>query len=436
MTQRKHFKQFVRARMAKTGESYVTARRQVLGQVGPTTIPWHFPGSVPGATAFRVIATAAGHRSPRTGQPLSEAMTYGLAGGIGIGVFSFFYEKEDVATFFLAGRHLWHDHQAYLSNALTRLGLAPQIRESGTAKAAAAALREVLSDGRPCVAWVDMALLPHRSLPESWAGGAYHVVTVYRIDDGTTLIGDLTDEPVPIPEGVLTAARGRIKKDRYRLLTVGPSGGPVDLVASIRDGLRACQRGLTGEGGVKSAKANFSLTALERWADRLGDAGGKDSWERVFAPGKRLWSGLVSILRCVEYWGTGGGLGRPLFAEFLTEAADVLKDARLRALAGRYADLGRQWSELAQAALPKDVPAFHEACEEYARIAELTNSGGDPGEIRTAWERLDALERQASTSFPLSEQDAAALRGHLHRRVRSLAQGEVAAHADLQRLLS
>ncbi|HYX26759.1 MAG TPA: hypothetical protein VFC23_21580 [Thermoanaerobaculia bacterium] len=60
MTQHKHLKQLVRA-----------------------GFPGHFPGSVPAATGLRVLFAHAGILAPHTGQPLSEAMVFGLAGGIG-----------------------------------------------------------------------------------------------------------------------------------------------------------------------------------------------------------------------------------------------------------------------------------------------------------------------------------------------------------------
>ncbi len=215
VTQHKHFKQLVRARMAKTGERYAAARRQVLGEnVAPAapSVPAHFPGSVPAASALRISLAAAGVRAPHTGQPLTEAMVFGLAGGVGAGVFSFYYEKEDFASFFLAGRHLWQDDLGYLMRAGERLGLAPVAREEGGAKAAAAALRQMLEEHGPLIAWVDAAHLPHRAMPETWSGGAYHVITIYEADGDTALMGDLTDAPIPIDAGALADARARIKK--------------------------------------------------------------------------------------------------------------------------------------------------------------------------------------------------------------------------------
>src|SRR6266851_9255758 len=102
MTARKNLKKLVRARMTKTGESYASARRQIIRQAEPPTDPalrCHFPGNVPATTALRVLLAHAGVRAPRTDEPFSEALLFGIAGGIGVGVFQFVYEKEDFASF-------------------------------------------------------------------------------------------------------------------------------------------------------------------------------------------------------------------------------------------------------------------------------------------------------------------------------------------------
>src|SRR5437660_11796353 len=131
MTAHKHFKQLVRSRMKKTGEGYATARRHILRRSAPgqpaRDTPWHFAGSVPATTTLRGLLAHAGVRDPHTGLPFSEAMLFGIAGGIGIGVFAFLYEKADFASFFLAGRHRWHDSLTYLRHACQRLGVAPVV---------------------------------------------------------------------------------------------------------------------------------------------------------------------------------------------------------------------------------------------------------------------------------------------------------------------
>ena len=427
MTVRKHLKQLVRARMAKTGERYAAARRHILRDAPqPSRAPasrWHFPGSSPATTVLRVLLAHAGVRAPHTGEPFSEAMLFGIAGGIGVGVFSFFYEKENFASFFVAGRHLWQDDLAYLKEACRRFGIKPVIRETAGAKTAASQLAEALADG-PCVAWVDSTMLPHRAAPDCHTGSGYHVVTVYRVDDKSALIGDLTDEPVSIPLAELAVSRARIKKQKNRLLSMTSAQPSPPLPQLVRDGLRACHQGLT------KGKSNFALKAIATWADRMHGAKDTERWERVFA-GPRLWSGLTSIHQYVEHYFTGGGLCRPLFADFLAEAAAVLNQPALRALAERYAELGRSWSDLADAALPDSVPAFKEAKDLHARRAELVAAGAPADEVRAAWARLTELGKEARAKFPLTDVGAAALRTELQARLRNLYEGEVAAAAEL-----
>ena len=109
MTRQKHLKQLVRARMEKTGERYAAARRHIIretpGNDGSARGARHITGNVPATTALRTLLAAAGVRDPRTKQPFTEAMVYGIAGGIGIGVFAFLYEKANFASFYVAARN-------------------------------------------------------------------------------------------------------------------------------------------------------------------------------------------------------------------------------------------------------------------------------------------------------------------------------------------
>lgn len=441
MTRHKHLKQLVRSRMTKTGESYAAARRQILGEAALDTAPIpsihhdpHLPGNIPATTALRVLLTQAGIRDPRTGRPLSEALLFAIAGGIGIGAFSFLYEKEDFASFMIAGRHRWHDDLAYLRNAAERLGAETLVEEAASAPKAARQLAAMLDEHGPCIAWVDSASLSHRAMPEFWRGGGYHVITVYRIEGDDALIGDLSDETIRISLSELADARGRIKKQKNRLLRIGATQARPDLAAVFRGGLRACHDGLTGEGGVKGFTASFSLDVLRRWGEQLHGGTGKESWETRFPPGSRLWHGLTSIYDFIEHYGTGGGLCRSIFAIGLAEAAEALQDQRLQAAADRYAELGRGWSTLANAALPDHVPLFQAARESLTRKAELTNSGGDIAEIGAAWAELDQLAAAARREFPLTAGECADLRAELKRQVLDLYEGEQAAQQELSRL--
>jgi hypothetical protein len=430
MTQRKHLKQLVRARMQRTGESYTTARRQIIGQhltpAAPTHRFQHFPGSVPVSTALRVLLANAGVQAPHTNQPFSEAMVFGLAGGIGAGMFTFVYEKEDFASFYVAGVHGWQDTAAYFRQACRNLGLDLVVSETAGARAAEQTLQETLRARGPCIAWVDMVHLPHRGLPIQLSGGGYHVIAVYEIDEHTqtALIGDMTDEPIVLPLADLATARGRIKKDKHRLLSLPSSPSPTNLGELVRQGLKQCQDGLT-----KQRMKNFTLEAFRVWAERMHGSKDQESWERIFSPGPRLWQGLMSIYDYVEHSGTGGGLCRPLFADFLRETGEALGDTRLAFLAERYREIARNWTALANAALPEDVPAFRRAKELITSKSERMHSGAQLDEIHEACGQCFRLKREEP--FPLSEAEAAALRADLKVRILELYEAEKAALAAL-----
>lgn len=213
-------------------------------------------------------------------------------------------------------------------------------------------------------------------------------------------------------------------------MTVHPTRNPAGLAVLVRAGLDACHDGLLGANAIGNTKTNFSLEAIRVWGNRLHGSRDRESWERVFTPGARLWRGLTSINEYIEHHGTGGGLSRPLFAEFLAEAGEALGSSALRALGERYGELGRQWSELADAALPDDVPSMREAKTLLARRSELLHRDGPKAteEARRMWQRLDELAAAAQERFPLSDSAAAELRADLQRRVLALHEGEVAAH--------
>ncbi len=442
MTIHKHFKERVRSRMQKTGESYTTARRHVLHQreqalppyAADPVLRWHVPGTVPATTALRIVLSHAGARNPRTGEPLSEPLLFLIAGGIGMGMFTFLYEKENFASFYVAGRHSWFDDLAYYRGALDRMGVKPLVQESSGSRSAAKQLQDALGKSAPCIAWVDMAMLPHRGLPAWMQGGGYHVVTVYQVQGKRVVIGDMTDEPIEIAADTFAAARERIKKQKNRLLSVEPFNGKLDLAKLVRGGLQACATGLV-DAKMGSIKTNFRLDALKVWAERLHQSKDAESWEKVFASPANLWRALVSVHEYIESYGTGGGLCRTIFADALSEAADALGDAKLHALATRYAELGAHWTALAEAALPSSVPMFAEARELITRRAELRHAGGPTEAVRDVWQQLDVLQARAKAEFPLSIADAADLRAALQARVQALYEGEVAAQQAMQAAL-
>jgi hypothetical protein len=263
-----------------------------------------------------------------------------------------------------------------------------------------------------------MANLPYRGMPEHWSGGGYHVVVVYELDlaQDQASVGDLADSPITLSLQELAVARARIGKQKHRLLGLTGEPAPIDLGAAIRAGLRACHSGLTG-----GRSSNFTLEGLKNWSEQLV-APGKEGWPAKFPPGRNLWRGLTSIFDFTEHYGTGGGLARPLFSDFLQEASQALDRPDLAELAERYARLGSAWSALAEAALPDEVAPLREAKQLLRRKAELFLSEGARGRESCVeiWSRLDQLAEGVAESFPLPQAETQSLLQGLSERVGEL----------------
>ena len=436
MTSQKHLKSRVRSRMAKTGESYAAAREHVVAATGhgagnDSSVNGirHFPGIHPETTALRILATHAGLPD------VSEETALAAGGGLGAGVFAFHYEKQQFSSLFLAGRASWEDGRPFMESGARRLGFQPTIVETGSARQAAAQLTEALEHG-PVAAWVDSAMLPYRAAPQLHQGGGYHVIVVYAIDGDDAIVGDLFDEPVRIASTDLAAARARIVKQKHRLLRVAAAAGrdgATDVAAAARAGLANGAEALATE-----PRRNFSLAAFDDLARRIEARSGNDSWARVFPRGRLLWTGLADLHRFVEAYFTGGGLMRPLGARAIAETAERTADRGLAEVAGRYAALGRAWTELTHAALPDDVPLLARTRQIRESMATASRRRGVEAapHLRAAWGHLDELAAEAERDFPLDDAATSALLAELSGRIRAIHAAEVEALTMLRAALT
>jgi len=209
MTRQPHLKDRVRARMAETGESYMTARRHVVGadrRPAAAPIPvtrWrHLPGIHPQTSVARTLLANAGVRGAAGGDP-SEALALGLSGGIRLHVYESRYEAEDYASLYLTPRPL-SDDLPFVVEPLEVAGARVGVEQPG-ARAAETSLRAALEHG-PVATWIDLAEAGHAGLPGPFSGGAYHVVAVLDHDGRRAILGDVADQPIeldhPIGEGL------------------------------------------------------------------------------------------------------------------------------------------------------------------------------------------------------------------------------------------
>ena len=445
MTTKKAFKRLVRARMAKTGERYAVARRTLVD--GATARPGAEPTVVTTATSSWVMrgglhpetATLAnvlanqGVVSGLTGEPLTEAAILGIGGGLGAGYILWEFQAEHrgkvhrgpVLT--LGFRNQWQYPwiPGWTSKTLDRLGVEPDVHETGGAKGARKALDARLDAGMALIAWVDLQTIGTWARPADLAGhDGLVVIAIGRDADGSYLVDDRGRNPFRVEPAAMAAARGRISSFKHRILGLGTTPGPIPA-----DRIRAAMRaGLEDQvDHLRSSSDSFSLPAWRKWARLMTDGRNAKAWPRVFADGKGLFDSLSAIHENADgQVGPSGGHLRELYATWLAEAAIALDNPRLADAARSWRAVADRWEELADAAVPADLDGAAEAVEAAETLHEAVMAGeAGRQQVRAAAATLRSIQDRYADAFPLPPDRVAAILRDLGDRLRDIHAAEV-----------
>lgn len=379
MVQSKHFKARVRERMAKTGESYTAARRQLLAPRSPAPVP---AGVVPDYRPLASVAqrdaglwarvlAQAGVADPLTARPFSEAMLAGLGGGIGFMIFTFEYQQVTTATVVTR----FHPGP-YVANLISRSGAAVEQTTTGSPAVAGTRLDAALDSGAAVV----VRLIPGRlaaGAPSDYDESADVVVAGRR--GGKYLVDDGGGRLEACGPAELAAARAGRKADKHWQAHVTGAGtkSAGAHAAGVRSAIQDTAEALLnthGQPGIPERfSKNFGVDGIRTWADRLRDTRTKKGWPAMFADDHRRFQALTQIqgLLAGDEW-SGPGALRPLYAGFLQEAATVDGLAALRDVAPAYLALGARWDELADVIDPGCPAGGREA--HFADLAAALDS--------------------------------------------------------------
>ncbi|MFF5791525.1 DUF4872 domain-containing protein [Paeniglutamicibacter sp. NPDC012692] len=364
MAQPKNLKKLTRDRMARTGESYTTARKHILSAkpgrpanaleaaeaaalAEEAELPeYPAPDNVTqyDAALWHRVLTQAGVTHPLTKEPMSEALLAGLAGGIGFMVFTFQYEDVTTATVVTRAHP-----EPYTSNLLARCGAKVNERTTGSARLAADYLDAGLDAGRAVVVRASVAALPWVDGDAVEESDSIDLVVVGEHGDDL-LIDDGSGSLTPISPEDLAFARAKRKKDKHWQAWIPTSTGPsaAALAASVREAVAQTTGRLLGTRELEGIPAhfakNFGVAGMVNWAERLRDTTTKKGWTQIFDDPARLESGLNQILGFLTDTRFGGvGALRGQYADFLTEAATLPGLEPLAAHASDYAHLAQDW---------------------------------------------------------------------------------------------
>lgn len=385
----------------------------------------HFDGRHRDTGPIRNVLAYQGVPAPHTGQPLSEAMLLGISGGITVGYFTFAYTGLDPHLALLT-RNTFDP----LDTLFERLAIPREVRQTSQPATGQENLLAVLDSGQPALVWVDMYSLPYNASPFAEKMWAMLPVVVYGVENDQVYVADRSQQPLCVPLDVFTQARGRVKADKYRVMTLDAPA--MDKLASaVQKGIWQCIS-LYTDAPPKGKRDNFGFAALTYWADMLVNTRNKNSWERYFPVGRSLYVALAGnaiqpgAYDWITTWGGASGAERGLYADFLEEAALLLNKPDLNAVAVQFREAACAWDAFAEAILPADIPLLKASRDLKLRKHGLFMEQGQAAmeEIQAISQQQRDLIQQVTPDYPLNNQTAAELRGVLRDHVLRILQIE------------
>lgn len=324
---------------------------------------------------------ASGVRSPFTDAPFTEAMLAGLAGGIGFMIFTFEYKDTTTAsavTRFHPG--------PYTENLLERSGASVHIQQTGSAALAQSRLDAALETGVPAVVRVVRGKLPWVAEDPLADMDSIDVVVVAREGDDY-LVDDGGGRLERVSGVALAQARGARKADKHWQGHVSTRGG-VPLAGeeldagTVRAAMGETVRELLSQQsppGIPAGYANnFGILGMRTWAQRLTDGHSKHGWKRIFADTERARTGMAMLHQLLAGKRfSGPGALRPLYAQFLEEAALLgeaisgVERSGMQEAAAQYRALGEHWDALTALVGAAGDPDFAAMASRVEAIAEL-----------------------------------------------------------------
>lgn len=383
----------------------------------------HFGGQHAESATLKNLMSFHNVSNPISGEPLSESLCFGIAGGIGAG-YSFCpsVPRHGYGSgVFVVGRH-----KAYTTGAdwyqgfFDRLGIEAHITETAAKGKARDNLIEELAAGRPTVVWCGRTELPFLGNPKDACGLFMHSFLVYSFDaDNDQVLGsDRAATQVSLTVEQLAHARNAVCSHKNRTLTISPpkSLTKKQLLSAVEQGLKACAGAL-----LKPKMKTFGLPGLINWSKMICNDNNKDGWGKVFG-NNLLYNALRDVFDSIETAGTGGGLYRGMYADFLGEASEILGKEDLKALAEQYRELAKKWTHLAESALPTSCKPLKQTRDLLRKKRKLLEDKGERGKksFDQTVENLGQLEDEMHRELPLSCEESLAIREGMREQILEL----------------
>ena len=265
------------------------------------------------------------------GVDISEAMAFGIGGGIFFGYLPFLRVNKLPITTFRC------EVGGIFKRLTKKFGVDVYWKKFHNPQKAMDALDNCLREDIPVACRTGGYWLPY--FPSAYRFHFnMHNLVVYGKEGDEYLISD------PVFQDPVTCHRKDLLKARFAKGALAPKGTmyylnrvpeKIDFAPAIIKGIKeACRRMLNTPGPIIGVKGiRFLANRIEKWPKKLGK--------------RKAILHLVQLIRMQEELGTGGGGFRFMYAAFLQEAAGILKENRLLDLSVKMTSAGDRWREFA-----------------------------------------------------------------------------------------
>jgi len=389
----------------------------------------HVAGRQPESATLRNVLI---QRDACTSDLCTEEILFGLGGGIGCAYWLF--DMHGGHPVVIGSRiHAKEGDTPYFTLQMTEgWGATAEVRHSSSPSAATKSLVKILNDGFTPIVWVEVTKLPYMFL--SGNPLAYHQVVVYGMEGDDVLVGDLGDSVIRMSMEELTEARNSNWAPKFRTVVISEATAKPQLRETLSDRIRVtCSQMLEGLG-----IANFGLTALNKWAQMLTNTKNKKGWPNCFPGGPPLHGAMSTVFEQIELRGYGGSAFRGLYADFLDQAAGVLKKSALKKVAEQFRESEASWRAISDAALPDSIPLLKETREALTRRSVLIRKPRTTAidkELESLRDRLKQLRERSAKELSLSKADTLDLFGAISERVVETEKIERAAFTELSSIV-
>lgn len=362
----------------------------------------------------------------------TEEMLFGLGGGLGL--IYFLFDLHGGHPIVVGTRYHASEAESpvFVMQMCEAWGATTELKHSSSRSAATKSLMKSLDDGFTPIVWVEVTKLPYMFL--SGRPNMYYTIVVYERDGNEFVVGDLGESPARISVEELEEVRHSHYATKFRSLTVKDAPAKPDIREMLSERIRlTCSQMLEGLG-----IANFGLEAFKKWAEMLTNTKNKKGWSNCFNTGPELHGAMSSVFEQIELRGNGGSAFRGMYADFLDQAAGVLKKPALKKVADQFRESEASWHKIALAALPDSIPILKETRETFDRRATLLRKPRTPKvneELDSLRTRLKELRESSAKELALSPEARLDLFSSIRSRVLKTEAIERTAFTDLNKLV-